>query len=102
MSQEIQTAVITFLLGGGAATAISALFKGWVSLRSGARAHEREAVADLARARDDADERCRVATADADFWHAIAGRYLFQLVRAGVDPVPPDPVPPSERTQPGS
>lgn len=101
VSPELQTAIITFLLGGGAATAISAAAKGWLSLRTGARAHEREAVADLAKARDDAEDRYRAASADADYWHAIAGRYFFQLTRAGIDPDPADPRPPSERVQPG-
>lgn len=102
MNQDLQSAAVTFLLGGGLTALIGALAKGLVSLRSGARAYEREAVADLARARDEADERCRIATADGDYWHAIAGRYLFQLVKANIDPNPPDPVPPSERGQAAS
>lgn len=97
MSQDLQTAVVTFLLGGGLTALVGALARGLSSLRSGARAHEREAVADLAKSRDEADERCRVATADSDYWHAISGRYYFQLTRAGIEPDPADPRAPSER-----
>jgi hypothetical protein len=50
--KEILTALVTALIGAGGATFVATLLKGWSSLRSGARALEREAVADIARARD--------------------------------------------------
>ncbi|MEU0081354.1 hypothetical protein ABZY58_25930 [Micromonospora tulbaghiae] len=96
-TSEVITAVIAALLGGGGLAFIQALFSGVTSLRQGARAHERESVQDLARARDKADERAASAEADRDYWRRIAGGYAYQLTRAGVEPVPADPVPPSAR-----
>lgn len=95
--KDIVTTLITALIGVGGAGFIATLIKGWGSLRSGARAREREAVADLARARDEADERSRMAIADRDYWRLISARYAYQLMRSGLDPDPADPVPPSER-----
>lgn len=89
--------LVSALLGGGGVAAIQAFFRGFGTLRSGARALEREAVADLSRARDAADERAEWAEADRDFWHDTAGRWRFQLVTNGIDPMPPDPMPPSAR-----
>lgn len=97
MNAETIQVLITALLGGGLVTTVGALARGWRSLRQGARAREREGVADLARWRDEADEARRVAERDRDYWRWVAGRYGYQLFRAGVDPVPADPVPPSER-----
>lgn len=95
--KDVLTALITALIGAGGATFVGTLLKGWGSLRSGARAREREAVSDLARARDEAEDRCREAVADRDYWRGIAARYAYQMMRAGKTPSPPDPVPPSER-----
>ncbi|MFI7072039.1 hypothetical protein [Micromonospora sediminicola] len=96
-TSEIITAAIGLLLGSGGLAFIRAVFSGIGSLRKGARAHERESVQDLARARDKADERAASAEADRDYWRRIAGGYAYQLTRAGVEPVPADPVPPSAR-----
>lgn len=98
-SSEVITAVIGALLGGGGLAFIQALFSGIGSLRQGARAHERESVQDLARARDKADERAAAAEADRDFWRYTAGGFAYQLRREGVEPIPPDPVPPSARAR---
>ncbi|WFE41964.1 hypothetical protein [Micromonospora sp. WMMD998] len=98
-TSEVVTAVIAALLGGGGLAFIQAVFSGVSSLRQGARAHERESVQDLARARDKADERANRAESDRDYWRNIAGGYAYQLRLAGVDPVPAEPVPPSTRTQ---
>ncbi|MEK8108642.1 hypothetical protein NKG94_34400 [Micromonospora sp. M12] len=91
------TTVIAALLGGGGLAFIQALFSGVGSLRRGARAHERESVQDLARARDKADERAASAERDQDYWRRTAGGYAYQLTRGGLEPIPADPVPPSER-----
>lgn len=95
--------IVTLILGAGGLRAIQAAFRGFGSLRSGARAGEREAIADLSRARDRADERAEWAEADRDFWHDTANRWKRQLILNSIDPVPPDPVAPSARrghTQP--
>lgn len=96
-SSDLVVALVTLLLGGGSLATLRAVFKGLSSLRGGARALEREAVKDLARARDHADERAEWAEADRDFWRATAGRWNYQLVKNGIDPIPPDPIPPSAR-----
>lgn len=92
--------IVGIILGGGGVTFLGAMFKGAESLRSGARAREREAIDDLGRQRDDADERYRWAALDSDFWCRIQARYAAQLLRAGIEPDPADPVPPSRRAQP--
>lgn len=94
---ELVIGIVTLLLGSGGTAFLQSLFKGVGSLRGGARAREREAVDDLARARDKADDRAELAEADRDFWRDTAGRWLYQLRLNGIDPVPPDPVPPSAR-----
>ena len=96
-TSEVITAVIGALLGGGGLAFIQALFTGIGSLKQGARAHERESVQDLARARDKADDRADRAETDRDYWRNVAGGYAYQLRLAGVAPVPADPVPPSAR-----
>jgi hypothetical protein len=103
-ASDLVVPLVTVLLGGGGLAFLQAIFKGYGSLRGGARAHERESIADLARARDAADERANWAERDRDFWHAVAGRWRYQLVSNGIEPVLPDPIPPSERrgkTRPG-
>jgi hypothetical protein len=89
--------LVTLLLGSGGLAFLQAIFRGVGSLRGGARAREREAVNDLARARDAADERAEWAEADRDFWHATAARWRYQLTSKGIEPIPADPVPPSAR-----
>jgi hypothetical protein len=89
--------VVTLLLGAGGLQFLQAIFKGFGSLRGGARARERESINDLAKSRDNADERAAWAEADRDFWRDTAGRWLYQLRSNGVDPIPPDPTPPSAR-----
>lgn len=94
---ELVIPLVTLLLGGGGLAFLQALFKGAGSLRGGARAREREAVNDLARARDAADERAEWAEADRDHWRDTAGRWRYQLVSNHIEPIPPDPEPPSAR-----
>ncbi|MFY1669485.1 hypothetical protein ACN27G_05955 [Plantactinospora sp. WMMB334] len=94
---DVVTAVVGALLGGGGLAFLQALFSGIGSLRTGARARERESVADLARARDKADARAERAELDRDYWRDVSGGYRYQLRESGIDPVPADPVPPSAR-----
>ncbi len=88
--------IITGLLGGGGALFIAALVKGWADLRGGARAREREAVNDLAKARDDADRLRSLAERDRDYWRSIAAGYGYQLRSAGIEPAPLQPEAPSD------
>lgn len=88
--------VVTLLLGGGGLAFIGALFKGIESLRGGARAEERKAIADLGQQRDDADERYRWAARDRDYWCRISARYAAQLIRNGIEPDPSETTPPSD------
>lgn len=94
---ELVVPLVTLLLGGGGLAFLQAVFKGAGTLRGGARAREREAVNDLARARDAADERAEWAEADRDYWHVTAGQWRYQLITAGIEPVPLNPEPPSTR-----
>ena len=88
--REVLTALITALIGAGGATFVGSLIRGWGSLRTGARARERETLAELIRSRNEAE-------ADRDFWRDTAAGYRWQLRQAGIAPVPADPVQPSER-----
>lgn len=97
MTNDLIIPIVTLLLGAGGVSFVRALFTGFGSLRGGARAREREAFDDLARARDAADERAEWAEADRDFWRDTAGRWRYQLVTNGVEPDPPSPTPPSAR-----
>lgn len=92
--------LVTLLLGGGGLAFLQAMFRGFGTLQTGARAHERESIKDLARARDAADDRAEWAEADRDFWHMDSARVRYQLIHHGVEPVPADPIPPSERRRP--
>jgi hypothetical protein len=91
--------IITALLGGGGAVFLGALIKGWSDLRAGVRAREREAVADLAAARADAEDRRVDAERDRDYWRSVAAGYGYQLRHAGMAPDPEAPVPPSEKNR---
>lgn len=88
--------LLTLLLGGGFAATIAAIFKGLNALRSGASARTRESIGDLAKWRDQADERREKAESARDCaerqmyeWRAYAGALEYALVRNGVD-IPPD------------
>lgn len=76
---------------------VLALLQGWKDARQGARQGQRETVDDLIRWRDDLDARRRSAETDRDFWRDLCAQRGNQLRRAGIEPVNPDPVPPSER-----
>lgn len=98
---ELVKTLIAFIVGGGLTALVGTLIKGVSALRSGVRAEEREAIAEVGKSRRDAIARARAAEIDAWFWSGVAARYARQLIEAGVEPVPPDPVPPSERAGTG-
>lgn len=89
------SALITFLVGGSAATLVTQVLRGASSLRKGARASTREVVKDLAEARDETEDRLKVMTRDMEYWRSVAGGYIFQMARAGLAPQPAEPSPPS-------
>jgi hypothetical protein len=93
--------VITALLGGGGAVFVGTLLKGWSDLRAGARAREREAIADIAEARAQENLRRAAAERDRDYWRSIAARYGYQLRQAGLHPEPEAPEAPSEKDRAG-
>lgn len=96
-SQTWLPIVVAALMSAGGATFLGSLVRGWSTLKSGARARERETVQDLAKSRDDAVDRERKELADSRYWQAIAAKYGFQLRKAGINPDPENPEPPSER-----
>jgi hypothetical protein len=89
--------VVGLLLTAGGGAFIAAVLKGLSDLRAGARAGQREAVADLIEWRDDLERQVRQASADRDFWRAVCADRGYQLRQAGIEPRTADPVPPSER-----
>ena len=89
--------IVTALLSAGGATFLGSVVKGWLTLRTGARARERETISDLGADRDRAVESERATLADARYWQRIAGKYAYQLTQAGINPDPETPEPPSER-----
>jgi hypothetical protein len=87
---DILTALITALIGAGGATFVTSLVRGWGSLRLGARTRERETLAEMIRSRNESEN-------DRDYWRDVAGGYRWQLRSNGIEPIPPDPIQPSER-----
>jgi hypothetical protein len=87
--------VLTLLLGGGAVATISAAFKGIETLRSGARAREKDTVKQLVDQRDEAWVDRDNAIDERDYWRNWAGRLEYGLQQHGVDmpEKPPFPVP---------
>lgn len=100
MTSETVQLLISTVLGGGLAITVTALIRGWRTLRAGARAREREGIADLAKWREEADDARRECEKDRQYWHSVAARYGYQLHRAGMVPDPINPAPPSERRIP--
>lgn len=82
-------AIIGILAAGGGAFLL-AVFQGFRDMRAGARAGHRQTIADLQQWR-------RECEADRDYWRDLVARRGWQCRQAGVEPVDPDPVPPSER-----
>lgn len=77
--------LITLLLGGGAVATITALFQGIRSLQSGARAREKETVADLVKQRKDAWRDRDRANERATYWQRWAAKVEYEASRKGVE-----------------
>lgn len=82
---------LSAVLGAGGVAFLGALFEGVRRLMAGARAREREAVANLEEWREDADKRARRALDDADyqrllvaFWQRRSGTLEYLLASNGV------------------
>lgn len=94
--------LLTLLLGGGAVATITALFQGIKSLRDGARARDKDAVADLIKRRKDAEEE-RDDAFDArdrafdqrDYWRNWAGVLEYTVLGNIPDKMPIKPTPPA-------
>lgn len=93
--------LLTFLLGGGLAAALGALFKGIRSLQSGTRAREREAIIDLGEWRADEHDARVLAERDTAYWQSRCNDYIGQLLRNQLqpEPLPEDLIPPSRREE---
>jgi len=76
--------LLQMLLGGGAVATIGALFQGIRSLQGGARARERETVAELVRQRKEAWRDRDYAIDLRDYWRNWAGTVEFHARQAGV------------------
>jgi hypothetical protein len=83
--------ILPLLLGSGGAMFIGALFTGVRAIQSGANQKARESIADLAKWRDEADDRRRKAEAERDAaisrgyaWKNYAGGLEFVIVASGL------------------
>ena len=83
--------ILPLLLGSGGAMFIGALFTGVRAIQSGANQKARESIADLAKWRDEADDRRHRAEADRDAavslgyaWKSYAGTLEFVIMASGV------------------
>lgn len=93
--ETLVTTLFAFITSGGLVALVTTIVKATRARREGVRALEREAISDLGRDR-------RLARADARFFAGIVGTYARQLRAAGIEPDPPNPVPPSERNGNGN
>jgi hypothetical protein len=100
VNRDWLTALLAILLGTGGLGSLVSVARGIGSLRAGVRAKQREAITDLARSRDQADDRAYWAELDRDYYRNLCGRYAYQLVSSGIEPQPREISPPSERTRP--
>jgi hypothetical protein len=87
--------LLALLLGGGAVATITALFQGIRSLRDGARAREKDTVAELVVQRKEAWIDRDNAIDQADYWRRWAGTVEYHALQNGVKlparPPEPDP-----------
>lgn len=97
MDGRVLTTIIGLLLGGGGVAFLTTFIRGWSTIRSGAYAREREASDRLGRQLEELEDQLAVRTRDRDYWRNVAMRYSGQLVRAAIEPIPAEPVAPSER-----
>ncbi len=94
-TDQIVTALVSFLLSAGGIGSIRIAFRGLKRLRGGARQLEREVYADIAKSLASERQDREWAEADRDCWRDVAGRWRFQLRDAGIMPDPDEVVPPS-------
>lgn len=94
--------LVAVLLGGGGVAFVAAIVKAFTDLRAGARAHDKDTLKSLAERAARAEECERIERIDCRYWESVAGRYAWQLRKAGIEPVPADPVAPSEREPAGA
>lgn len=87
--------LLTLILGGGLVGTLTALFKGYTSLRDGARSREKGTIEDLVSQRrtavEDRDaefEEKNFAFDQRDFWRNRAADLEFTLRKAGIEPPP--------------
>ncbi len=92
--RDILSVLIPALTGGGLWALFSQGIKARNSLRAGARASTRAVVADMAEARQEAEDRAEHQTRLAEFWRATAANYSYQLRSNGITPDPEHPLPP--------
>lgn len=97
ISPDLLKGLLAFVTSGALAALITQLVRALLSLRSGARASNREVIKDLAAARDDAEDRAAKWLRDKDYWRGVAGDYNYQLRAGGKVPEPAEPQSPSER-----
>lgn len=95
------SSVLVALLSMGGATFVWFATRSWLALRAGARSRERDAWDDMLDHNDYLDARARLAEMDRDYLRSALAHARWQLVQAGIDPVPLDVVLPSERLAPG-
>lgn len=83
--------ILPLLLGSGGAMFIGALFTGVRAIQSGANQKARESITDLAKWRDEADDRRQKAEADRDAavsrgyaWKSYAGALEYIVVTSGI------------------
>jgi hypothetical protein len=93
------TALLTILLSTGGIAFFSMLGRGVLALRSGAAAREKETIANAKQMRAEQAAELRKESQDRRYWQDIAARYHWQLVSAGYEPDPREPLPPSQRAR---
>lgn len=89
--------ILTILLSTGGIAFFSMLGRGIWAVRSGAAAREKETIANVKQMRAEQAAELRSESADRRYWQDIAARYHWQLVSAGYEPDPREPIPPSQR-----
>lgn len=90
------TVLIALLSTGTLVGIVVAVFNYVRDSRSGSRAKVRDVMEDLVRNANSQEERAdrerhraNEAENERDNWRAAAARYAMQLIRAGIEPIPP-------------
>lgn len=94
LDPDVIKTLVTFLTGGGLIALITGVIRSVRTVRTGALSSTRAVVKGLVEARNEAEDREDAQRRRADYWQDVAGRYSFQLRRAGVTPDPRNPMPP--------